>query len=151
MTCFILNSNSHLYFVQATIEDKSRANIFLSLIENGTFHSIILRANHSTIAVLPTQGSQTRTGLFFVFLFKIPINLSISFSLQIIFSTFHSFASFVKSVEKKSRAGVLLSFFSFSGFLLLSKGVSISINHQKRFCVIAQINLSIVAFSCCSF
>jgi len=56
-------------------------------------------ANHSTIAVLPTQGSPSKMGLFFVFLFKIDISLSISSSLHNIFSIFQSAASFVKSVE----------------------------------------------------
>jgi len=111
ITCFILTSNSHLYLVQATKEDISRAKIFLSFIENGTFHSLIASANHSAIAVLPTHGSQTSTGLFFVFLFNIAISLSISSSLQKILSIFHSSASFDKLVEKKSNAGVVESFF----------------------------------------
>jgi hypothetical protein len=90
MICFILASNSHLYFVQATREDISKANIFLSFIEKGTFHSAILNASHSTIAVFQTQGSQTRTGLFLVFLFKIDKSLSISSSLQITLSSLFS-------------------------------------------------------------
>jgi hypothetical protein len=108
--CLILASNSHLYFVHATRDDISSAKTFLSFIENGTFPSAILRANHSTIAVFQTQGSQTRTGLFLVFLFKIDNNLSISSSLQITLSSFSSCASRVKSVEKKSRAGVCVLF-----------------------------------------
>jgi hypothetical protein len=103
----ILDSNSHLYFVPATREVISRAKTFLSFIENGTSHFAIFIANHSIIAVLPTQGSQTKTGLFFVFLFKIATSLSTSFSLQIILSSFHSFASAVRFVEKKSSAGVV--------------------------------------------
>jgi hypothetical protein len=52
------------------------------------------------------------------------INLSTSISLQIILSIFHSLASLVKSVEKKSSAGVVDSEFLFVlGFLFLSKGV----------------------------
>jgi hypothetical protein len=123
--CFIRASNSHLYFVPATIIDISIASTFLSFIENGTSHFAILVANHSTTAVLPTHGSQTRQGLFFVFLFKIAINLSISSALHITLSSFHSRASFVKSVEKKSRAGVSDSFFVCFQFdvLLLSNGV----------------------------
>jgi hypothetical protein len=106
MICLILCSNSHLYFVQAINDDISKAKTLLSFIENGTFHSDILKASHSIIAVFQTQGSQTKTGLFLVFLFKIDKSLSISHSLQITLSSFLSIASFVKSVEKKSRAGV---------------------------------------------
>jgi hypothetical protein len=122
ITCFILHSNSHLYLVQATREVISRAKTFLSFIEKGTSHSAIFKASHSTIAVFQTQGSQTKTGLFFVFLFKIATSLSTSISLQIVFSIFHSFASAVKFVEKKSKAGVVLSV-NFCQFILLSKGV----------------------------
>jgi hypothetical protein len=109
ITCLILASNSHLYFVPATREDISKAKIFLSFIGKGTFHSAILRAKPSAIAVLPTHASQTRTGLFFVFLFNMEISLSTSVSLPIILSIFPSLASFVRFVEKKSKAGVLLS------------------------------------------
>jgi hypothetical protein len=105
----ILDSNSHLYFVHATREDISNNNIFLSFIENGTLPSFIFRANHSAIAVLPTQGSHTNTGLFFVFLFNIAISLSISKSLQMIFSISPSSASLDKFVVKKSNAGVFES------------------------------------------
>ncbi|MBT3729634.1 hypothetical protein HOF65_02985 [bacterium] len=135
ITCFILVSNSHLYFVHATREDISRDKIFLSFIENGTFHSFILRANHSAIAVLPTQGSHTKTGLFLVFLFKIAINLSISSSLQIILSIFHSFASCERFVEKKSNAGVVESLFLVVCSLFISKGVLAASSgfHQNKF------------------
>jgi hypothetical protein len=113
----------------------------LSFIEKGTFHCEIFKANHSTIAVFQTHGSQTKTGLFFVFLFKIDKSLSISLSLQITLSSFLSYASRVKSVEKKSRAGVRV--FSFKG-LLLSKGVDKSSStFQNKLSVIAQIILSI--------
>ena len=133
ITCFILVSNSHLYFVHATSELMSRLKILLSFIEKGTSQLDILRANHSAIAVLPTHGSQTSTGLFLVFLFRIDISLSISVSLHMILSIFHVFASFVKSVEKKSKAGVFESFFSSFFSLLASKGVDISHNHHNRF------------------
>jgi hypothetical protein len=132
ITCLILDSNSHLYFVHATIEDISRASIFLFLIENGTCQPTIFRASHSAIAVLPTHGSHTNTGLFFVFLFRIAISLSISLSLHIIFSIFHSFASFVKLIEKKSSAGVVESSF-FVCFWFLSNGVAAFIIPEKRF------------------
>ncbi|MDP3380780.1 MAG: hypothetical protein Q8S84_04595 [bacterium] len=109
--------------VQATNEDISRERIFLSFIEKGTLPCFILRASHSAIAVFPTHGSQTNTGLFFVFLFKIAISLSISLSLHIILSIFHSFASSDKLIEKKSSAGVLLSLFFHFCSLFISKGV----------------------------
>jgi hypothetical protein len=76
------------------------------------------------MAVLPTPGSHTKTGLFLVFLFKIAINLSISLSLQIILSIFHSDASSDKFIEKKSSAGVLESLFFHFCSLFISKGVS---------------------------
>jgi hypothetical protein len=126
ITCFILDSNSHLYFVQATNEDISNDNIFLSFIEKGTFHSFILKASHSAIAVLPTHGSQTKTGLFFVFLFKIAINLSTSISLHIIFSISQSSASCERLVEKKSKAGVVESLFFLGSSEFISKGVACS-------------------------
>jgi hypothetical protein len=117
----------------------------LSLIGKGTFHSAILKANHSAIAVFQTQASQTKTGLFFVFLFKIEINLSTSTSLQIILSIFQSFASFVRFVEKKSNAGVVLSCCLF-GFcsIFWSKGV---VGHNKIFSAIVQSKFSIASSS----
>jgi len=144
----ILASNSHLYFVHAINVDISRDNIFLSFIEKGTSHCDIFRANHSTIAVLPTPGSHTNTGLFFVFLFNIAINLSTSLSLHTILSIFHSFASFVRLIEKKSKAGVVVSgFHDFFCSLLLSKGVfQFSHSDEDRFPVNAESNLSIFSF-----
>ena len=129
ITCLIRVSNSQRNFVPATRELISRLKIRLSLIEKGTFPEFIASASHSTIAVFPTHGSQTSTGLFFVFLLRIEISLSISSCLPMILSIFHSSASFERSVEKKSRAGVELSIFAFfSGFLFISNGVS------KSFC-----------------
>jgi hypothetical protein len=61
--------------------------------EKGTFPSAILRARPSTIAVFPTQASPTRHGLFFVFRLRIAMSLSISHSLPMILSIFHSRAS----------------------------------------------------------
>jgi len=118
ITCLILVSNSPLNFVPATRDDISRERIRLSFIENGTSHFAILRASHSTIAVFPTQASHTKHGLFFVFLLSIAISRSISVSLPIMTSILPSRASAVRSVEKKSRAGVLDSSFlsSITGF-----------------------------------
>jgi hypothetical protein len=118
----------------------------LSFIGKGTFHSAILRASHSTIAVFQTPGSQTKAGLFFVFLFNIETSLSISVSLPTILSIFHSRASRVKSVEKKSKAGVVLSCCLFHfGSIFQSKGVVISGFHPKIFCVIAHKSLLIAS------
>jgi len=91
--CLILDSNSHLYFVPATIHPRSSEIILLFCIAKGTVHSLILFANHSTTAVLPTHGSQTRHGLFFVLRLITEISLSISLSLQIILSIFQFLAS----------------------------------------------------------
>jgi len=129
MICLILCSNSHLYFVQATSHPRSIFTILLFCIAKGTFHSAILRASHSTTAVLPTQGSPTRQGLFLVFLFRIDISLSISESLPIILSIFHFFASSVRSVQKKSIAGVCLSFFHSCG-LFTAKGLFSNSDHM---------------------
>jgi|GEM_PF-829007 len=145
MICLILDSNSHLYFVPATSVLISSAKILFSFIENGTFPAIISCANPSTMAVFPTPGSHTSTGLFLVFLLRIERSLSISLSLPITLSSFFSRASLVRSVEKKSSAGVFDSLFLL-GCLLLSNGVAssllFSIIPQKRFSAIAPIILS---------
>jgi hypothetical protein len=134
MICLILASNSHLNFVPATSIVISSARIFLSLIENGTSQLAIFLASHSTIAVLPTPGSPTKTGLFFVFLFSIAISLSISSSLPKTGSSLPFFASSVKFVEKKSRAGVVESDFALSfEFGLLSNGVVHSSSSSSHF------------------
>jgi len=109
--------------------------------ENGTFPLTISCAKSSTMAVFQTHGSQTRTGLFFVFLFKIESSLCTSSSLPITVSSFFSCASSVRLVEKKSRAGVLDSTFLL-GVLFWSKGVLSSWIHQNKLSVIAQIILS---------
>jgi hypothetical protein len=57
-------------------------------------------ANHSAIEVFQTHASQIKTGLFFVFLHKTFVILSISKSLQITGSIFHSNAFLLKSFEK---------------------------------------------------
>jgi hypothetical protein len=127
----------------------------LSFIEKGTSPFAICKASHSTIAVLPTPASQTRQGLFFVFLLSIPTSLSISTSRPIILSIFPSLASAVRSVVKKSNAGVFDSiFFSVCGFA--SKGISpscpksddckpekiFSARFQKSFSILASLFIS---------
>jgi len=71
ITAFNLSSNSHLYFAQAKSAPISRVINLLFIRFSGTSLLAILRAIHSIIAVLPTHGSQTKTGLFFVLLLKI--------------------------------------------------------------------------------
>jgi hypothetical protein len=68
---FILDSNSHLYFVPATSVPISRRNTFLFCSFSGTSLAFILWTSHSTIAVFQTQASQIRSGLFFVFLKRV--------------------------------------------------------------------------------
>jgi hypothetical protein len=113
----------------------SNDKILLFFIENGTFQSAVAFASHSTTAVLPTQGSQIKTGLFFVFLLSIAINLFISISLPITLSNLFSLANFVKSSEKKSKIGVSeSSCFLLSCFLFESNGVAeFHQNHSNKF------------------
>ena len=110
ITCFSRPSNSPRYFVPATISDISTEIIRLSRIANGTSPRAIRRASHSTTAVFPTHGSPTRQGLFLVLRFNILISLSISPSRPVMGSILPSRASSVRSMPKKSRAGVLDSF-----------------------------------------
>lgn len=115
ITIFIRFSNSPRYFVPAIIAERLSDMIRLDCIANGTFPSAIRRASHSTTAVFPTPGSPTRHGLFLVFRLRIEISLSISVSRPIIGSILFARASAVKSVPKKSSAGVSESFFSWGG------------------------------------
>jgi hypothetical protein len=71
ITAFNLSSNSHLYFAQARRAHISRVIILFDNRFSGTSCSTIFLAIHSTIAVFQTQGSQTKTGLFFVLRDKI--------------------------------------------------------------------------------
>ena len=68
MTAFILSSNCPLYFVPATKEAKSSETIRLLNKTLDTFLCVILNANPSAIADLPTPGSPMRRGLFFFLL-----------------------------------------------------------------------------------
>ncbi|ENX51065.1 hypothetical protein MFC_00483 [Mesomycoplasma flocculare ATCC 27716] len=70
---------------------------------SGTWFAIIFSAIPSTIAVFPTPGSPTKTGLFFVFLDKILIIRLISESRPITGSILFSFASCVKFLAYFSR------------------------------------------------
>jgi hypothetical protein len=76
---------------------------------SGTSLFAILRAIHSIRAVLPTHGSQTKTGLFFVLLDRICRVLLISSSLQITGSIFHFLANSTKSIQYFFKACILFS------------------------------------------
>jgi hypothetical protein len=65
---FILDSNSHLYFVHATSVHISSKNTFLFWSFSGTSFALILCTSPSTIAVFQTHASHISRGLFFVFL-----------------------------------------------------------------------------------
>ena len=132
---FNLSSNSHLYLAQASKAHISRVTILFPFRLSGTSLFAIFKAIPSTIAVLPTQGSQIKTGLFFVFLLSIAINLFISISLPITLSNLFSLASFVKSSEKKSKIGVSdSSCFLLLCFLFESNGVvEFHQNHSNKF------------------
>lgn len=119
ITCLIRHSNSHRYLVPATIIDISIETTRLFCIANGTLPNAIRRARPSTTAVFPTPGSPTRQGLFLVFLLRILISRSISISRPIIGSIFPFRALAVRSVPKKSSAGVFESLFSW-GLLLVN-------------------------------
>jgi len=71
ITAFSLSSNSHLYFAQAKRAHISRVITFLFIRFSGTSLFTIFKAIHSIIAVLPTHGSHTKTGLFLDLLDKI--------------------------------------------------------------------------------
>lgn len=65
ITAFSRSSNSPRYFAQAIIAVISSVRISRSRSISGTSRATIFRAIPSTIAVFPTPGSHTSTGLFF--------------------------------------------------------------------------------------
>jgi len=109
ITAFNLSSNSHLYFAHAKRAHISRVITLLFIRLSGTSLFTIFRAIHSTIAVLPTQGSHTNTGLFFVLLDNISSVLLISSSLPITGSIFQFLANSIKSIQYFLREFILLS------------------------------------------
>ena len=110
----ILSSNSPRYFEPATIPERSKDNSRLSSTVSGTSPAMIICARPSTIAVLPTPGSPTKQGLFFIRLLKICTTRCISVFLPTTGSSFPSLANCVKSLEYWSNVGVLdLPFLSF--------------------------------------
>ena len=95
-TCFILSSNSPLYFAPANIDPISKVYKTFPIRLSGTFPLAIFAANPSATDVFPTPGSPINTGLFFVLLLNICIALSISFSLPITGSILFWLATRVK-------------------------------------------------------
>jgi hypothetical protein len=123
ITAFSLSSNSHLYFAHAKRAPISRVITLLFIRFSGTSLFTIFKAIHSIIAVLPTPGSQTKTGLFFVLLDSICKVLLISSSLPITGSIFHDFANSIRSIQYFFKEFIFDSgslSVTFSPFLILS-------------------------------
>ena len=100
------SSNSPRYFVPATSAPMSRANTRRSFNVSGTAPSMIVVASFSTIAVLPTPGSPTSTGLFLVRRESIWMTRSSSLSRPMTGSNLPSRAIAVRSIAMLSRTGV---------------------------------------------
>ena len=92
-TAFNLSSNSPRYLAPAIKAPISNDQIVLSFKLFGISPLIILVASPSIMAVLPTPGTPTRTGLFLVFLDNILVILRISSSLPMTGSILPSLAS----------------------------------------------------------
>ena len=97
ITFLIRSSNSPRYFEPATIADRSSVSRRFERIVFGTSPETIRCASPSTIAVLPTPGSPTRHGLFFVRREIVLIIRLISSVRPITGSSRPSSASFVRS------------------------------------------------------
>ena len=98
ITAFNLSSNSPLYLAPAINADMSSAITRLFFKDVGIFPSYILCAKPSTSAVLPTPGSPSSIGLFFVLRMRICIIRVISSSRPITGESLPSPASAVKSM-----------------------------------------------------
>ena len=107
ITAFNRSSNSPLNFAPAINKPISRDTITLDFKFSGTSPEIILCANPSTIAVLPTPGSPKRMGLFLVLLAKICNNLLISSSRPITGSILPFKANALRFVEYRSNTRYL--------------------------------------------
>src|SRR5438874_150538 len=108
------SSNWPRYLVPAITAAMSSDSTRWSFRASGHWPLAISWASPSTIAVLPTPGSPIRTGLFFLRRDRISITRSISFCRPIVGSSWPSAASWVRSRQKWSSAGVL-DFFSLFG------------------------------------
>ena len=107
MTFFNRSSNSPRYLVPATRAPMSRVTRRLPCRVSGTSPLLISWARASTMAVLPTPGSPTRTGLFLVRRLRIWTIRSISFSRPMTGSNLSALAAMVRSMPSWSRVGVL--------------------------------------------
>src|SRR5881396_588256 len=114
MTALSRSSNWPRYLVPAITAAMSSASTRWSLSASGHWPVAISCASPSTMAVFPTPGSPISTGLFFLRRERISITRSISFCRPIVGSSDPSAASWVRSRQKWSRAGVL-DFFSLLG------------------------------------
>mmetsp|Transcript_24313 Transcript_24313/g.50704 ORF Transcript_24313/g.50704 Transcript_24313/m.50704 type:complete len:372 (+) Transcript_24313:1077-2192(+) len=106
-TLFNLSSNSPLYFVPATRLPKSRLSSLAP--RSGFGHkasSFMMRAMPSAIAVLPTPGSPSSKGLFFLRRVRVRSAEFISFFLPMTGSMFPASASSVRSVHNSFSVGV---------------------------------------------
>ena len=104
MTALMRSSNWPRYFVPATIRAMSSAMRRLLARSSGTSPLAISCASPSTIAVLPTPASPTRTGLFFVRRQSICTVRRISLALPTTGSSLPSRASSVRSRPKAFKA-----------------------------------------------
>ena len=107
ITVFSRSSNSPRYFVPAIIPARSSEITRRPASVSGTSSLTIRCAMPSTIAVLPTPGSPSRAGLFFVRRERISIVCSISSARPITGSSLPSRASWVRSRPNSSSRGVL--------------------------------------------
>src|ERR1051325_1015145 len=122
ITALSRSSNWPRYFVPAITAAMSSDSTRWSRSASGHWPLAMSWASPSTIAVLPTPGSPIRTGLFFLRRDRISITRSISFWRPIVGSSAPSPASWVRSRQKWSSAGVL-DFFS-----LLGLGVCVAVD-----------------------
>ncbi len=109
ITAFNLSSNSPRYLAPAINEPKSKDINFLPTKLSGTSRRIILKANPSAMAVLPTPGSPIKTGLFFVRRERTCITRRISSSRPTTGSSFPSVAKAVKSLAYFFKTSYLFS------------------------------------------
>ncbi len=103
-TALSRSSNSPRYLAPATSAARSRLKMVLSRSPSGTSPRLIRWARPSTIAVLPTPGSPTRTGLFLVLRDRIWITRRISASRPMTGSSLPAAASATRSVPYLSSA-----------------------------------------------
>ena len=108
-TALSRSSNSPRYLAPASIAPRSSASSRFPFSPSGTSPSTMRRASPSAMAVLPTPGSPTSTGLFLVRRERIWITRRISSSRPMTGSSFPCLASWVRSLAYLSRARYWLS------------------------------------------